>query len=407
MFLRHASSLFRNLMTVNHDLPHCEPARNPLVAPVHSPLAAPIVHIMRRSVGTAPALGKIRAKKLVGIWLDGVALFKNLALARWGTPYRNPMAIFLADISALQLWFGPDCGIRMPQPLERLQAFSGASANVRDIPRDQVRLLGLRGPLHVAIPTHSKQRNSRSLVSHVCTSPTPRTFTRLSADVYTETPIAALIRVAPRLTHGSLAMLLSQLMGTYQPTNTGLIQRRPLATRAEIEAYVEASIGIKGSKPVRQMLKYVPDLLASPAEAQAAALLLLPVQWGGKGLPMPEANGEVVVGASHFETKRYADLIWRENNLILEYDSDAFHVGAEKLHADALRRTQLQAAGYTVVTLTKNQLDDTEAFDCLVDALRHAMGKGPRPRAVPSNTQRESRLRNELKAFQYEGLLHL
>ena len=78
-------------------------------------------------------------------------------------------------------------------------------------------------------------------------------------------------------------MLLSQLMGTYQPTNTGLIQRRPLATRAEIESYVEASIGIKDSKPVRQMLKYVPDLLASPEEAQAAALLLLPVQWGGRG----------------------------------------------------------------------------------------------------------------------------
>ena len=118
---------------------------------------------------------------------------------------------------------------------------------------------------------------------------------------------------------------------------------------------------------------------------------------------MPEANGEVVIATARGTIKRYADLLWRPHDLILEYDSDAFHVGTEKLHADAIRRTQLQAAGYTVVTLTKGQLDDSEAFACVVDALRRGMGKGSRPRNLTDVAQREAQLRGELAAFQHEA----
>lgn len=111
---------------------------------------------------------------------------------------------------------------------------------------------------------------------------------------------------------------------------------------------------------------------------------------------MPEANGRIELPGSAGPVVRFGDLLWRDQRVVLEYDSDAHHTGVDRLNADAARRTQLQAAGYTVITLTRQQLDDPAAFDVVVRALCHALGQRARLRGVRNAGEREARLRAEL-----------
>lgn len=97
--------------------------------------------------------------------------------------------------------------------------------------------------------------------------------------------------------------------------------------------------------------------------SESGSLLTLPARWGGKGLPVPEANAEITLAPSTSRrcvtadpasaemvirngTKRYADYLWRAWKLILEYDSDEFHASREKLGADSARRLSCSARLY-------------------------------------------------------------
>lgn len=344
--------------------------------------------------------GQDAGKTLVWIWLDGESLFKKVAHPESATSYRCVMRTFLVDISAYEIWFGPASGIRVPRPLERVAEFQGARALQGDLPLEQLSRLRLSWPIHIAVPEHNRLHSSQSVIAHAWDDPPAGSFVRVSSDVYVESPIALAVRLAPRLKPGALAMLMGQLMGSYQLTCDGFVSRRPLASPDEVRGYLDRAPGVRGVKAVRDMLRYIPCDLASPAEARAAAMLSLPVKWGGKGLPMPEANGEVEVQGPRGPAVRYGDLLWRKWSLIVEYDSDAFHTGADRLNADAARRTQLQAAGYAVISLTRAQLDDPAAFDLVVEAIRRAMGKRACTYGVKDVALRERRLRAELAEWQ-------
>lgn len=179
------------------------------------------------------------------------------------------------------------------------------------------------------------------------------------------------------------------------------------------------------SQKARRALTYAVAETASPAEAKVAALLTLPARWGGKGLPLPEANAEIVLTApgTHATTKaantdptqkrttkengnqikRYADYLWKAWKLILEYESDAFHASSEKLGADSARRAELQREGYTVVTLTNRQLSNTEEFSIVVDTLLKKMGRPDKTAQVENYDTTESELRRQV--FSYDPLL--
>lgn len=179
---------------------------------------------------------------------------------------------------------------------------------------------------------------------------------------------------------------------------------------------------------MRSALAYAVAETASPAEARIAALITLPTRWGGRGLPIPESNAEIVLATpgapgTHTEMrsaetkkvqeqtdaadgntiKRYADFLWRTWKLILEYDSDEFHASREKLGADSIRRAELQRAGYTVVTLTNRQLSNVDEFSIVVDALLKKMGKQHRAARLENYGKTERELRRQV--FSYDPLL--
>jgi very-short-patch-repair endonuclease len=96
-------------------------------------------------------------------------------------------------------------------------------------------------------------------------------------------------------------------------------------------------------------------------------LLTLPYNLGGYGIAAPELNSKIIFSE---EARRTADrsyylcdLFWPELDCAVEYDSDQFHTGADRIARDSKRRNSLSAVGITVVTVTNRQLQSISEFD--------------------------------------------
>lgn len=303
------------------------------------------------------------------------------------------MAIFLTDISALQIWFGDQPTLRAPRPCICTQEYETATATCADLPDDELRRLTVRYPLHLAVPSHASVRASRKVVSHVISKPVERSFARISKSIFCAMPCAALASSAPHLPRPSLLALTNQLLGTYRLKRGRVVAGQPLATMSEFASFIQASSGLRGARPLKRILRYIVPETASPAESKLAALLTLPEHAGGYGLPIPVSNAKLSPGDNGLATSRRADFLWEPAALVVEYDSDEFHAQASSLARDSARRAQLQAAGYTIVTLTNHQIHDAREFSDVLAAIRLQLGlpRAESPRSTFSKLQRQAR----------------
>ena len=94
------------------------------------------------------------------------------------------------------------------------------------------------------------------------------------------------------------------------------------------------------------------------------------------------------------------DLFWREASLAVEYDSDMFHAGSERLARDARRRNALEALGVRVIQVTRDQVFNEREFGRVSMIIGRALGRyrGPKVREF---ALRQRNLRKML--FEYRG----
>lgn len=134
---------------------------------------------------------------------------------------------------------------------------------------------------------------------------------------------------------------------------------------------------------------------ASPRECSLGLVLHLPPAFGGYGLPQPLLNEPIdlaeadkrLADRSHY----VADLLWQKQQVIVEYDSDAFHLTSASRHHDSVRRAVLENAGYRVINITRNHLASIDEMNraaaTIARALKHPLRfRVPRLRAAPSTT---------------------
>lgn len=98
--------------------------------------------------------------------------------------------------------------------------------------------------------------------------------------------------------------------------------------------------------------------------------------------------------------RRYcvADLCWPEVNLCVEYDSELYHATPERRRSDARRRSTLVVLGYTVITVTIDQMRDGGAFNRLAKQIAKLLGKYLRY-VDPEFTHKHLQVRSELMAL--------
>lgn len=213
----------------------------------------------------------------------------------------------------------------------------------------------------------SRSQTVASTVSHA-TYPTG-SFVLLPEGHLLPSPALTILGLAGKLPLFKVAECACELCGSYRKDQSdprGMRDEPAVLTSAGLRAYLDGVISARGLRAAREAAAFVADGSGSPMETIAMLLLSLSVRRGGAGLPKPEMNAaiEIPAGFRRLAGKSYvkADLLWRREKVIVEYDSDWAHGNPRALNSDAARRNALQGMGYTVISLTRSQLSEWGGF---------------------------------------------
>lgn len=173
----------------------------------------------------------------------------------------------------------------------------------------------------------------------------------------------------------------------------------PLMTTSSLASFIGRNPRIRGSAEAKRILGYLADESASPMETALFLLITLPPDLGGYGLPKPELNAEIVIPGSASDSgkrqERFGDLVYRQERIVVEYQSERFHAQLGTTEDDEARREELEALGYTVMFITPTRIRDRERFDRFIRRLADRLGVN-RPPDSPEIRLLRDRLTDEL-----------
>lgn len=266
----------------------------------------------------------------------------------------------------------------------------------------------LSAPVHLVVPSASSRFRGKQVVCHVNPhmAEFPRgSFARMGKSSFLAVPSLAFVQLAEQLSFPQLIEVAFELCGAYRLDSqqpSGFLPAKPLASVEALRRRAHCLRGTRGANEALRALAYALDGSASPMETKLAMLLSLPKCLGGYGLPQPKMNCRIDVGGQSRKAaaKDYyvCDLFWPGRQIAVEYDSDAFHTGSERIASDAGRRNALLARGVTVVTITKRQVLDKRELDRAAASLAKALGR--RQRAGRQDwTSKQLQLRASLLSF--------
>ncbi|WP_438853525.1 hypothetical protein [Agromyces sp. M3QZ16-3] len=206
---------------------------------------------------------------------------------------------------------------------------------------------GRARPLHVAAPAPQRQPRMRDVVGH-----------RLGAGIPTTehhgfplvAPVDAWCQLAASLGRDDLVAAGDRLVGW----------RRPLAKPEELRAAVVRYGSRRGAIRLREALA---DLRAGSASRRESLLRLRVLR---AGFPEPELNAPIRLGSGW---TTHGDLVFRAQQVLLEYDGEQHRVDAKQFHRDVERLNDLAADGWIVIRIGR-LLPPPRALEQLERALR-------------------------------------
>ncbi|MDO4442462.1 MAG: hypothetical protein Q4B69_01110 [Slackia sp.] len=321
------------------------------------------------------------------------------------------MTIFIGYESAYEFWRQADDGWRVlldssrSQSAYRTTRVTAKRAAMRS-ELEQVRTLGwFAEPIHIMVPTCDARRRPRGVVCHVCTSIYPAgSFVALEKGLAVASPALTFLQMARSLSVERLAVAGTELCSRYAISDEGFLSsREPLTSRSRLESFIERAKGAYGVDRARRALRFVVDDSASPMETVLALLLSMPRALGGYGLPKPVMNMRInaaeyergMLGSAARPNFFKGDICWPKANVCVEYDSDAFHTGSDRIAHDSWRRSELGLTGFSVITVTKGQLYDCDSLDRVARLLAKSIGVRVRKEDA-GYKERQRRLREVL-----------
>lgn len=257
-------------------------------------------------------------------------------------------------------------------------------------------------PLHAMVFRRDNRRKNDKVVFHVCSSKLPpRTFYCLEPDVYVVSPELCFIQMANELSEIELLKLGYDLTAQYSlMPQGGFVFRAPITNQKRLMETAKYLSGFKGIKKAHRVLPYICDNAASVREAELAMLLSLPCSRGGFGLPKPMLNVAIAIPKAkrNLFMKDYyvCDLFWGDALLAIEYDSDQYHMGIDRIGNDAAKRNALELMGIKVVTVTNKQIKNNTELEIVARIVSKALGRKFRISRGYDYPYRQTELRNKV-----------
>lgn len=302
------------------------------------------------------------------------------------------MEIFLCTESALAVWRSPLGDMLRGQPPRRLRTLPADTITPPLSMLDALHALCPGAdPIDVLVGSPNTVRKTPGFRTHVWSRPLPDgAFIRVDDAISVASPNFCLLQLAARMDPAEHIQVGFELCSTYSllPYGTGFVTRdTPLTSRNSVLRYLDALPGAYGVKKARRNLRWLSDRAASPMETRLALQLQLPTQLGGYRFPRAELNHRYELSArARRETgTRYfkGDVCWPSLDMLMEYNSDAFHTGPDRIAADARRMNSLIDRKLTPFVVTKQQLLDVREFDKVVRQLHRAAHRPYREPTAP------------------------
>ena len=312
--------------------------------------------------------------------------------------YIRTMSIVISHSSALEYWRSVRVGER--RYIEAPRAKNLVAKPPSAFYEGGTGPWWLSAPLHVLVSKAESRRWREGIVNHVWSGSLPKgSILKTGNGFYVCSPALTFLQVATDMNLIELIRLGFEFCGTYDCSSESMVSCMSLCGVDRLYSFAGAMKHVHGRKNALRALGHVAQNAASPRESLLVMLLCLPYKLGGYGLSLPKLNYRIDVGkrAKKTATKNYyvCDLYWPDAKLAVEYDSDSFHVGAQKIASDSARRNALEAMGITVVVVTKRQMNSVVELDGIAHLLAKKLGKRLRYSEEEFSRQR-IRLRTEL-----------
>ena len=241
---------------------------------------------------------------------------------------------------------------------------------------------GLSMPVSVLVGSNNACKATRGLECYIGSGPFPVGSFLAISGLTVSSPELCIMQMASILSFTDLVKLGYEFCGTYRLDKEseairGFRDDKPLTSVAKLDSYIAMASGLKGCKKARKALRYITENSASPMETALAMMLSLPYRLGGYGFPLPLLNCRISVTTDtkkKAETRR-CDLYWPDAQVDIEYDSDAYHVGSDRISKDAIRRNVLASVGVTVVTVSRMQILKTAELRQVAKVLSKLLDK--------------------------------
>lgn len=188
-------------------------------------------------------------------------------------------------------------------------------------------------PLEMAVPSLDERVRMRGVVSVMHGDGLPHdAFLRVADGVWAASPELVLMEMGPLLTDTALALLGYELCGTFVPK--GAYELPPASSVASISSFIGRCRHVRGTRRVRQILRYVRDNAWSPMEAVLALVSMQEVERCGYGLGSVTLNRREPTQ----RTSRVPDIMFDGTHVGINYDGRG-HYDLQRV-ADAARRME-------------------------------------------------------------------
>ena len=137
-----------------------------------------------------------------------------------------------------------------------------------------------------------------------------------------------------------------------------------MATAPELGEAIRRFPGRRGKPALREAHTLLNDRAESPRESILRVILVR------FGLPLPEVNYPITASGRRYR----ADLAFPDRKVIVEYQG-GYHHDPEQWRRDMTRISRLEAAGWFVVQVNANDLDDPKE---LAERVRRVLAFRPR-----------------------------